>query len=242
MHYYPFNIGDYKSHTEHLSDLEDLAYRRMLDWYYLHETPLPKDVEQIARLIRMRSHSDCIAVVLQEYFQETPEGWKNHRADLEIAKAGEKSAKASESAKARWGKHKDANAMRTHNERNAIQDTIHNTQDTEHKEINTRKRVAIVCPEGVGQQVWDDFVQHRKTKKAALSQTALDGIKREVAKSNLTLEQALIEMIARGWTGFKAEWVADKTLSKTGQTTQAVVSGLTRGLLGGGNNVKLLRG
>jgi len=35
MHYYQFNIGDYASHTRHLSDLEDLAYRRLLDAYYL---------------------------------------------------------------------------------------------------------------------------------------------------------------------------------------------------------------
>ncbi|NDH69342.1 MAG: DUF1376 domain-containing protein, partial [Gammaproteobacteria bacterium] len=33
MHYYQFHIGDYKSHTHHLSLLEDLAYRRLLDFY-----------------------------------------------------------------------------------------------------------------------------------------------------------------------------------------------------------------
>jgi uncharacterized protein YdaU (DUF1376 family) len=215
MHYYQFNIGDYKSHTEHLSELEDLAYRRMLDWYYLHETPLPGDVDQIARLIRMRSHTDCIAVVLQEYFQETPEGWKNHRADLEIAKAGEKSTKASESAKARWGKRKDANAMRTHSESNATQDTIHITQDTEHKDIKPRKRVDVVCPDSVDQQVWSDFVQHRKAKRSAITQTALEGIQREAAKAGWTLEQALRETVARGWTGFKADWVK---VEKKGET------------------------
>jgi len=31
MHYYQFNIGDYSSHTRHLSLIEDAIYRRLLD-------------------------------------------------------------------------------------------------------------------------------------------------------------------------------------------------------------------
>ena len=132
MHYYQFNIGDYKSHTEHLSEMEDLTYRRLLDWYYLHETPIPLDLTETARQIRMRSHSDCIASVLQEYFERTDDGWVNNRADKEIAKVGDKSEKASASAKARWNKAKYANALPTQSEGNATHNTEHITQDTEH--------------------------------------------------------------------------------------------------------------
>jgi uncharacterized protein YdaU (DUF1376 family) len=132
MHYYQFNIGDYKSHTEHLSEMEDLTYRRLLDWYYLHESPIPLDETEVARQIRMRSHSDCIAVVLREYFERTASGWIHHRANKELAKTGDKSQKASESAKARWAKQKDANALRTQSEGNATHNTEHITQDTKH--------------------------------------------------------------------------------------------------------------
>ena len=131
MHYYQFNIGDYQSHTAHLSETEDLIYRRLLDWYYLHETPIPLDNEETARKIRMRSHSDCIASVLREYFECTEDGWIHHRANKEIAKAGDKSEKASASAKARWSK-KDANALQTQSESNATHNTLPKTQDTEH--------------------------------------------------------------------------------------------------------------
>lgn len=132
MHYYQFNIGDYQSHTSHLSEMEDLVYRRLLDWYYLHECPIPFDVIEISRQIRMRSHSDCIASVLQEYFEKSEHGWIHHRANKELAKAGDKSQKASASAKARWSK-KDANALPTQSEGNATHNTLPNTQDTEHK-------------------------------------------------------------------------------------------------------------
>ena len=133
MHYYQFNIGDYKSHTEHLSEMEDLTYRRLLDWYYLHESPIPLDLTEIARQIRMRSHSDCIALVLQEYFERTEIGWIHHRANKEIAKTGEKSEKASASAKARWNRAKDANALQSQSESNATHNTLPITQDTRHK-------------------------------------------------------------------------------------------------------------
>jgi uncharacterized protein YdaU (DUF1376 family) len=133
MHYYQFNIGDYQSHTAHLSEIEDLAYRRLLDWYYLHESPIVDDIPEIARQIRMRTHTESIAVVLQEFFELTQNGWSSIRANREIAKTGEKSAKASASAKARWNKDSHANALQTQSEGNATQNTIHITQDTEHR-------------------------------------------------------------------------------------------------------------
>jgi uncharacterized protein YdaU (DUF1376 family) len=123
MHYYQFNIGDYHSHTIHLSDIEDLAYRRMLDWCYLHEKPLPLDSEEIARQIRMRTHSASIAIVLQDFFEKREDGWIHLRVIQEILKTGIKSEKASASAKARWGK-KDANALPTQSDSNATQDPL----------------------------------------------------------------------------------------------------------------------
>jgi uncharacterized protein YdaU (DUF1376 family) len=125
MHYYQFNIGDYQSHTAHLSELEDLAYRRLLDWIYLHEKPIPLEVNEVARNIRMRTHCESIAIVLQEFFIRTDSGWVSDRVQREIAKAGEKSQKASQSAKVRW----DANALRTQSEGNATHNTLPITQN-----------------------------------------------------------------------------------------------------------------
>lgn len=142
MNYYQFNIGDYTSHTTHLEPLEDLAFRRLLDFLYLHEKPLPSDLEEIAKLIRMRTHSDCIAYVLKEYFTLTDDGYINNRATSEILTFQEKSAKASASAQARWDKNKNknkalpsknkinANALRTECEGNAIQETRNKKQET----------------------------------------------------------------------------------------------------------------
>lgn len=210
MHYYQFNIGDYKSHTEHLSEMEDLTYRRMLDWYYLHEKPFPCDYAEIARLIRMRSHTDCIAVVLHEFFDLSEDGWIHHRADAEIAKAGEKSNKASQSAKARWNKARDAIALQPQNESNATHNTIHITQDTITK--NT-KAVNTAPPDGVSNSVWQEFILHRKTKKAKVTQLVIEGLISESKKAGWPLEDAIKEMIVRNWQSFKADWVQNKSFA-----------------------------
>jgi uncharacterized protein YdaU (DUF1376 family) len=208
MYYYQFNIGDYQSHTSHLSEIEDLVYRRLLDWYYLHELPIPLEEVEVSRQIRMRSHTESIAIVLQEYFERTDDGWIHHRANKEIAKAGDKSEKASASAKARWSK-KDANALPTQSDSNATHNTLHITQDTEHK---TQKKATVVAtPVGVSDSVWQEFKSLRKAKKAPITQRAIDKISEEANSAGWTLEKALEECIVRGWQAFKAEWVAKKT-------------------------------
>ena len=158
MHYYQFNIGDYQSHTAHLSEMEDLAYRRLLDWYYLHECPIPLDSNEIARQIRMRSHSDSIAIVLQEYFERTTDGWIHHRADKEIEKTGDKSQKASASAKARWNKAKDANALPAQSDSNATHNTLHITQNIkEKKTLGKRLATDFQFP-----LEWEQFCQQTR--------------------------------------------------------------------------------
>jgi hypothetical protein len=66
---------------------------------------------------------------------------------------------------------------------------------------------ALARPDGVSPQVWADFKQHRKAKRAPLTETALKQIASQASLAGWRLEDALAESVARGWTGFKAEWV-----------------------------------
>lgn len=84
MNYYPFHLGDYAAHTAHLEPMEDLAYRRMLDLYYRAEKALPLDVQEIARLTRLRDHAATIRDVLNEFFTRSDDGWHSKRADDEL--------------------------------------------------------------------------------------------------------------------------------------------------------------
>ena len=84
MIWYKFHLGDYITHTTHLSDAEDLTYRRLLDLYYMSEKPLPLDIESVSRKIRL--DAELTESVLKEFFEERETGFHNIRCDAEIAK------------------------------------------------------------------------------------------------------------------------------------------------------------
>ncbi|BAQ93805.1 Uncharacterized protein conserved in bacteria (COG3756) [uncultured Mediterranean phage uvMED] len=201
MHFYSFNIGDYISHTKHLSDLEDLAYRRLLDLYYLHERTLNEDVSLVARKINMKDNVPEVRVVLEEFFKlEIGKGWINPRADEEIQKYQGKIQSAIRAGKA--SALARSNASSTMVQPNKKQETLNKKQETN-----------IKRPRNVSKKTWDDFLVHRKNKKAPLTETALKGIKNEVKKTSISLEDALVMCQARGWQSFKSDWVADKQKS-----------------------------
>jgi uncharacterized protein YdaU (DUF1376 family) len=100
MNYYLFHIGDYAAHTKGLTPMEDLAYRRLLDLYYLQECPLTGTPEQITKKIGLSGCSTDVEQVLNDYFEKTEFGWSNKRADDEIERFQAKSAQASRAANA----------------------------------------------------------------------------------------------------------------------------------------------
>jgi uncharacterized protein YdaU (DUF1376 family) len=108
MHYYNFHIGDYKSHTSHLSVIEDIAYRRLLDFYYLHEKPIKQ--HDIARQIGMREHEQDVLTILDEFFLSSPQGFVHPRADKEIARFKEFAEAGKRGAAKRWGANGEANS------------------------------------------------------------------------------------------------------------------------------------
>jgi uncharacterized protein YdaU (DUF1376 family) len=95
--WYKFHIGDYIAETMHLADAEDLAYRRLLDWYYISERPLPLDLAAVAR--RVRLDEDVVTPVLTEFFEKTDEGYINARADKDITRYNKRVKTNSQSGK-----------------------------------------------------------------------------------------------------------------------------------------------
>lgn len=59
---------------------------------------------------------------------------------------------------------------------------------------------------GVDAQVAADWLAVRKAKRAALTQTALDGMVDEAGKAGISVAQAVRICAVRGWQGFKASW------------------------------------
>jgi uncharacterized protein YdaU (DUF1376 family) len=82
MKWYKFYVADYIQETHHLPDAEDLAYRRLLDLYYLSEAPLIADPVVLARHVKL--DLDCVEPVLKEFFELTAGGYVHAVADSQI--------------------------------------------------------------------------------------------------------------------------------------------------------------
>jgi uncharacterized protein YdaU (DUF1376 family) len=87
MHYYQFNIGDYRRDTTHLSLLEHGIYRQLIDQYYLNEKPISDDLNKTSRLLNARTEVEKAAVknVLNDFFILEIDGWHHKKADELIA-------------------------------------------------------------------------------------------------------------------------------------------------------------
>jgi hypothetical protein len=71
-------------------------------------------------------------------------------------------------------------------------------------------RLAVI-PEGLDPKVWQDFIAIRKAKRSPLTETALEGIRREALKAGVSLEAGLRTCCERGWQSLKAEWIGGTT-------------------------------
>lgn len=118
MNHYPRHVGDYIRDTVGLSMLEEGAYTRLLDQYYLTEGALPLDMAKLYRMARATSKAERAAVdtVVGEFFVRADDGYRQKRADRELDAIYKRSDSARESASRRWAE-RNANAMRTHSER-----------------------------------------------------------------------------------------------------------------------------
>jgi len=207
MNYYSFHIGDYATHTRYLDLLSDLAYRRLLDLYYTSEAPITLDVDKASNLIGMREHSEIVSEVLSNFFLKSEDGYRNARCDAEIEVYHAKADRARSANTKRWDSQKQPDSLKS--DLKSEQSRIP-TNNQEPITNNQYKNKTITPPIGVDELVWNDFVLQRKNKKSPISATALKGIESEARKANLSLQAVLELCCARGWTGFKAEWVIDK--------------------------------
>ena len=238
MHYYSFHVSDYIHDTAHLSNNEDLAFRRLLDLYYTQEKPIPNKTHEVARRIRMGKNIDAVQTVLEEFFMYSQEHdfWFHKRCDETIAAYQAKAERNRAVGKLGGRPKSNPEETQTVSKDNPNQEPITNN----HKPIKERA-TSVACPPDVSEQVWQDWLLLRKSKKASVTETVVKGARSEAEKLGWALERFLVEWCTRGSQGLKAEWVEKPNgLTKTGQMNRTVISGLTRGLMGGNSNVKFL--
>ena len=88
MHYYSFNIKDYRKDTQHLKPMEHYIYRMLIDLYYMDEKPIPNKTQWVMRRLMLDSseHEIMLKNVLDDFFYECDDGFRHKRIDSEITK------------------------------------------------------------------------------------------------------------------------------------------------------------
>jgi len=95
---------------------------------------------------------------------------------------------------------------------------------TEKSRVEKEKEKEIDTPDGVSESVFKDYLEVRKTKKAKWTETALKGLTKEAEKAGMSLQEAMELCCARGWVGFKADWVKDQPAAQANNDKQWMFS------------------
>ena len=206
----------------HLSLLEHGVYNQLLDWYYLDEQPLPKDSRTLFRRLSARTETEQQAVldVLSEMFVQSESGWMHKRVEREItqykAKAeqaraagklgGRPSKKGVGSTDNRDGFQKEPDAKPTANREPSTNQPINQEEGKAPRKRST-PTPAIGKPDDVDQQTWADWLQHRKAKRATVTETVVNSARSESEKAGMTLDAFLQVWCCRGTHGLQADWL-----------------------------------
>jgi uncharacterized protein YdaU (DUF1376 family) len=221
----PFYVSDYLADTGHLTTAEHGAYM-LLIMHYWSNGGLPDDDRKLARICRMSPDEwRDVRETLSDFFHD---GWRHKRIDAEFLKAAERSEKASAAAGRRWAKPQpdaDADAMRTHSEgicEGNAKAMLSQSQShiLSSNEDNTREPTARdVLLECLSEKTAADVIAHRQAKKSKLTPRAARELVNAFQKFG-DPEAAAAEMILRGWTGFKPDWMVQATSPPGSNVTQ----------------------
>lgn len=182
--------------------LEDGAYNRLLDQYYINEQPLPLDNAMIYRMSRAKSKQEKAAVnfVLSAFFEKRADGYHQKRADEEILAYQERAKTARENG-AKGGR--KANPERT--QRVPVGIAKPNPEETEretsrkpvtsNQEPNTAPRLVTGGEEKPETPAPLEIETHKITPHGAM---AVELTKRGVAITSMNPD--LLDWIAKGVT------------------------------------------
>jgi uncharacterized protein YdaU (DUF1376 family) len=206
MHYYKFNIADYRKDTGHLSTIEHGIYRQLIDWYYLDEQPIPEENQMVIRRLRLGSDEVMfLQNVLSDFFVLGKKGYEHKRIEVEIKDYHEQVEKNKNNG--RLG----GRPKKTQSVISGLPDESQNNPNhkplTINQEPKKKKATVVACPPDVGQQEWEDWLALRKAKKAPVTETVLKSARKEAEKAGITFNAFLTIWCARGSQGLEANWL-----------------------------------
>jgi uncharacterized protein YdaU (DUF1376 family) len=196
MHYYQHHIGDFIKDTAFLTNEEVGIYLKLLWLYYDTENPLPNDIYTLSMKINARDNEDIVIGILNMFFKLKGEYWYQRRCEIEISEYQSLINDKSKAGKA-------SAVKRALNKRSTGVEQVLNRCTTDVQLTMNQEPITK-------NHIYMDFEKVLKAKNKTLTDTLIASIQIEAEKANITLDDAIKTCCARGWTTFKAEWVAPK--------------------------------
>jgi uncharacterized protein YdaU (DUF1376 family) len=157
MHYYKFNIADYRKDTGHLSTIEHGIYRQLIDWYYLDEQPIPEETQVVIRRLRLGSDDvKFLLNVLSDFFVLGKTGWVHKRIEVEIKDYQEQAEKNKNNGKL-GGRPKKTQVVISGLPDESQNNPNHKPLTINHKPIDKNKRGSRLAHDFLLTKEWENF-------------------------------------------------------------------------------------
>jgi uncharacterized protein YdaU (DUF1376 family) len=204
MHYYKRNLGDYAKKAGRLTMLQHGSYTLLIDSCYDRET-FPT-LEQALEWTWASTEAEVEAVkfVLNRFFTLDKDGC--YVQDRILQELLEYHAKADTNKRIAIERETKRREKSTNREQDVNEATPNHKPITINQEPK-KKATVVACPDGVGEEVWQDWLQLRKAKKAPVTQTVVNSAIKEAEKAGISLNAFLTIWCARGSQGLQAEWL-----------------------------------
>jgi uncharacterized protein YdaU (DUF1376 family) len=174
MHYYKFNISDYRKDTVHLTPVEHYIYRSLIDWYYLDELPIPKETQSVIRRLCLGIESvSLLENVLNDFFKLSETGYIHKRIDVEIAEYHGRNKANSENGK-KGGRPAKPTTARVKTQSVKLVNPIESQINPNYKPLTINQElITNILPSWIPVDAWNDFVDSRKKLRKPLTQGAI---------------------------------------------------------------------
>lgn len=225
----PLYVKDYLAATSRLSAEQHGAYLLLIMDYWLNG-PLPDDDAALAQVAHLpleqwSKHRPSIA----RFFAIGNGEWRHYRIDKELLAARDRRDQAKErgklGAEARWGKSKHRASIEQASRKQSSKDssapapapaqssTPSNQKRNGASAPAPLPKNSVPRPDDIDEQVWSDFLAHRRQKKAKLTPTAWKAIRKQldagIQKGHDPNEMLAVAMAA-GWQGFELDWYENR--------------------------------
>lgn len=209
MHYFEYNIKDYRADAFQLTLIQHGAYKQLIDQYYLNESPLSLDLEVLFYdlLIRGDDEKKAIVFILEKFFDKTEGGYVHKRCEAVIEKYKAKSNQSRNAINTRWAKEraKDTDVLRESYDRNTNQEPL---------TINKEQLIEFVKPLDVNLELWNNYMTLRRAQNKPITDANIKALRREVTQAGISLNGVITICVENSWISFRSDWLDRKKLQR----------------------------